>query len=68
MSETPRIGVVIVAFQSAAIIDECLESLFAAQGAELRVAVVDNASSDTTCAVVSEKAVDAPARCARWPR
>lgn len=53
MSDTrPRIGVVVVAFQSAEIIDECLESLFAANGAELRVVVVDNNSTDDTCAVV----------------
>jgi len=54
MSAEPRIGVVIVAFQSAAIIDECLESLFAARGADLRVVVVDNASVDATCDVIAD--------------
>lgn len=54
MSAAPRMGVVIVAFQSAAIIDECLESLFAARGADLRVVVVDNASADATCDVIAD--------------
>lgn len=46
------LGVVIVAFESAEIIDECLESLFNSNDAQLRVVVVDNASTDETCDVV----------------
>lgn len=44
-----KLGVVLVAFNSADVILECLESLFGADGAErLAVVVVDNASSDGT--------------------
>ncbi len=44
-----KLGVVIVAFNSADVIVECLESLFGADGAErLAVVVVDNASGDDT--------------------
>lgn len=46
------LGVVIVGFNSAPVIAECLESLFASEGAELAVVVVDNASSDDTIGVV----------------
>jgi GT2 family glycosyltransferase len=48
----PRIGVVIVCYHSADFIDECLESLFAAPGAEMRVVVVDNNSADKSCEAV----------------
>ncbi len=59
----PRLGVVIVAYQSAGIIDECLESLFASDAVELRVVVVDNNSTDSTDAVVLNWASgDAPFR------
>lgn len=44
-----RLGVVIVAFNSADVILDCLESLFASDdAARLAVAVVDNASGDDT--------------------
>lgn len=49
-----RIGVVIVAFNSADFIDECLESLFAAGHSSLRVVVVDNHSGDKSCDVVRD--------------
>jgi GT2 family glycosyltransferase len=42
----PVIGVVIVVYNSADVILDCLESLFSQQGLELRVVVVDNASPD----------------------
>jgi GT2 family glycosyltransferase len=48
----PRIGVVIVMFNSADLIDECLESLFAAGHPGMRVVVVDNNSGDHSCDVV----------------
>ena len=54
MAARPRIGVVIVAFNSADIIDECLETLFASEGVDLRVVVVDNRSVDASCAVVRD--------------
>ena len=44
----PRLGVVIVAFNSSGILLDCLESLLVAEGAELRIVVVDNASTDDT--------------------
>lgn len=47
------LGVAIVTFQSAEIIEECLASLFASQDARLRVVVVDNDSSDDTCGVIA---------------
>lgn len=56
-----RLGVVIVSFQSGAFIDECLESVFGSQGVDLRVVVVDNASTDNTCQVIADWASgDAP--------
>lgn len=44
----PRLGVVIVSFNSADVILDCLESLLAAKGVTLHVVVVDNASTDGT--------------------
>jgi GT2 family glycosyltransferase len=52
LNDSRKIGVVIVTFNSAELIDECLESLFASKGAELVVAVVDNASVDGTVEAV----------------
>jgi GT2 family glycosyltransferase len=45
-----RIGVAIVAFNAGDFIAECLESLFASEHATLDVVVVDNNSTDATCA------------------
>jgi len=42
----PRLGVVIVTFNSADVILDCLESLLAASGVVLTIVVVDNASPD----------------------
>lgn len=44
----PSLGVVIVTFNSADVIVGCLESLFGSKGADLRVVIVDNASTDDT--------------------
>lgn len=44
----PVLGVVIVTFNSADVILDCLESLLAASGVRLRIVVVDNASADGT--------------------
>lgn len=46
------LGVVIVAYSSADVIVECLESLMAAPGRPLKVVVVDNASPDETLETV----------------
>lgn len=48
-SKTPPVlGVVVVTFNSADVIEGCLESLLAATDIDLRVVVVDNASTDNT--------------------
>lgn len=44
----PRLGVVIVTYNSSDVILDCLESLLASEGAALSIAVVDNASGDGT--------------------
>ena len=54
MSEIGTIGVVIVAFNSAPVIAECLESVFASRDADLAVVVVDNDSTDSTVQVVED--------------
>lgn len=54
MTPLPPIGVAIVAFNSADVIIGCLDSLFASEGAELRVAVTDNCSDDDTTALVRD--------------
>jgi GT2 family glycosyltransferase len=46
MHSNPVIGVVIVVYNSADVILDCLESLFSQEGLDLRVVVVDNASPD----------------------
>lgn len=54
MKELPSLGVVVVTFNSAGVIAECLESLFASDGVALHVVVVDNASSDRTRTVIRD--------------
>lgn len=73
---SPPIGVVVVAFNSADVILGCVESLLAQQGGAPEILVVDNASTDDTVAVLrgwaAEKGValrevaaaDRPARAA----
>lgn len=50
----PHLGVVIVTFNSADVILDCLESLLASTGVALQIAVVDNASQDDTLAVIRD--------------
>lgn len=50
----PGLGVAVVAFNSADVLIECLESLMAAQGVALHVAVIDNASTDDTLTVLRD--------------
>ena len=50
----PVLGVVIVAFDSADVILDCLESLLASPDVALQIAVVDNASQDDTLAVIRD--------------
>ncbi|MDB5451646.1 MAG: glycosyltransferase family 2 protein, partial [Caulobacteraceae bacterium] len=45
-STPPILGVVVVAYGSADVIVECLESLLASEDVALKVVVVDNASPD----------------------
>jgi hypothetical protein len=48
--QIPTLGVIIVTFNSADVIADCLESLLAARGVRLRILVVDNCSTDDTLA------------------
>jgi GT2 family glycosyltransferase len=50
----PTLGVVIVTFNAADVILDCLESLLGSSGLRLSVVVVDNASSDATVAVLRD--------------
>ncbi len=47
-----RLGTVVVTFNAADVILDCLESLLASQGVDLQIVVVDNASSDDTTTVL----------------
>ncbi|MEP0391116.1 MAG: glycosyltransferase family 2 protein [Erythrobacter sp.] len=53
------IGVIIVAYDSGAVIVDCLESLFSAPDADLRVVIVDNASTDDVISIIRSAGVDA---------
>jgi GT2 family glycosyltransferase len=53
--KAPRVTVVVVTFNCAAFIDKTLESLADHHESTLELVVVDNASSDTTLAVVAER-------------
>jgi len=57
----PLLGVVVVTFNSADVILDCLESLLASVGVALRIAVVDNGSTDGTLALLRGWA------CGDWP-
>jgi len=57
----PLLGVVVVTFNSADVILDCLESLLASEGVALRIAVVDNGSTDGTLALLRGWA------CGDWP-
>ena len=46
MQKDPIIGVVIVSFNSGDVILDCLESLLAVTDTDLRILVVDNASTE----------------------
>lgn len=56
----PRLGVVVVTFNAADVICDCLESLLAATGIRLTIAVVDNASTDGTLHAVKDWAAGLP--------
>ena len=58
MSPSP-LGVVVVTFNAADVIFDCLESLLASQGVALRIVVVDNASSDGTVQALRDWAAGA---------
>lgn len=46
------VGVVVVTYNASEIILDCLESLLASKGVDLRILVVDNASSDQTVEII----------------
>lgn len=48
----PSLGVVIVTFNAADVIIDCLESLMRAEGVALEIVVIDNSSTDGTLAVL----------------
>lgn len=50
----PCLGVVVVTFNSADVILDCLESLLGAQAVALQIVVVDNASGDATAALLRD--------------
>jgi len=50
----PILGVIVVTYGSANVIAECLETLAASQGANLKIVVVDNASTDGTCETIRD--------------
>lgn len=54
MKGSKKLGVVVVLFNSADVVVECLESLFASRDVELSVVVVDNNSTDNSCDVVRD--------------
>src|SRR5436190_5108709 len=47
------LGVIVVTYRSQDVILECLETLLGSQGVNLKITVVDNASPDDTCAVIT---------------
>ncbi len=59
-SETLPIAVIVVAYNAADFILDCVQSLRAARGPELRIVVVDNGSSDATSEVIRAFAGGAP--------
>lgn len=52
LPQLPRLGVVVVTYNSAEVILPCLETLLGARAVNLRIVVVDNASSDDTPALI----------------
>lgn len=52
------VGVVVVTYNASGVILDCLESMLASTDVDLRVVVVDNASSDDTVATIQNWAVD----------
>lgn len=57
----PRIGVVVVTYNSGDVIADCLDSVFASMGAEPVVVVVDNNSTDDSIAII-QSVIDTGAR------
>jgi len=52
--QLPSLGVVIVLYNSADVILDCVESLLASRNVRLDVVLVDNASTDNTCQVIRD--------------
>jgi GT2 family glycosyltransferase len=49
-----NLGVIVVTFNSADVIIDCIESLLAATGVELHIVIVDNASQDATLPILRD--------------
>jgi len=56
MNAVPRVAVCLVTWNSEAHLARCLDSVFAQQGVEVEVVVVDNASTDGTLRVLEPRA------------
>lgn len=54
-TQNPNLCVVVVAYNSAGVISQCLESVLGPQNADASLVVVDNASSDGTASLVRNK-------------
>jgi GT2 family glycosyltransferase len=59
---TARVGVVVVTYQSAAVIERALACLFSQSRLPDRVLVFDNGSTDETVSIVRARTLDAPVR------
>lgn len=60
MNDLPCLGVVIVTHGSADVIGDCLDTLLASTGVSLTVVIVDNASTDDTAQVVTQRSAAPP--------
>jgi GT2 family glycosyltransferase len=54
MTEAPSLTILVVTYNSAAVVGDCLRSIDAHAGTGVEVVVVDNASSDDTAGVVGD--------------
>jgi N-acetylglucosaminyl-diphospho-decaprenol L-rhamnosyltransferase len=52
---TPDLSIIIVNYNTCALLDNCLRSIFAESGAELEIIVVDNGSTDGSLSMVKTK-------------
>lgn len=55
INKTPKVSHLIVTWNNADVITECIDTLFAFSPVENEVIIVDNASTDDTCAVIRQQ-------------